>query len=98
MAAVCHEDAAWMTQRYKPVAVTLQLTVKFNVLPEGKLGKAKPAPLSILGKLAAKGQAAAGLPPEAEQLATLQFSPAEGASRTTAFSALLGPALAKLIR
>jgi hypothetical protein len=92
------EDAARHSWRYEPVAVTLQLTMKLSVLPEGKLGKGKPAPLSMLGKLAGKGQAAAGLPPVAEQLETLQLSPVEGISRTMAFSALLGPALEKLIR
>jgi hypothetical protein len=84
--------------RYKPVALTPQLTVKLMLLLVGKLGKIKPPPVSKLGQLPATGQVAAGLPPVAEQAVTLQLArPALGTSRATEPPAELGPALAKVM-
>jgi hypothetical protein len=81
-----------------PVAVTLQLKVKRTDPPEGRLGMGTPAPLSRLGQLATKGQAATGLPPLAVQLLTVQLKPELGVSRAMAPSAEAGPVLVIVTR
>ena len=79
----------------KPVAKTPQLTRKVMLLAAGNVGMATPVLNKLLFSVAILGQTAAPVVVHGDKT-TQDERPAPGTSRTSAPSALAGPALAKV--